>query len=131
MSEYGIYAGFREPQAPGATLAETLRADLEAAFGIRFFCDTDGRSPSFTWGDNARWLSVWVAVPPDLDEPHRSHPARVTANQADSDAWAHRVFEALDATGRYSLFMIEDDEDLVRTNSELARAQWEDRRSLD
>ncbi|WP_158718966.1 hypothetical protein [Streptomyces globisporus] len=50
MSAYDIYAGFREPQAPGATLAEGLRADLEAAFGIEFFCDTDGRSPSFPWG---------------------------------------------------------------------------------
>ena len=85
MSEYDIYAGFRGPQAPGATLAEALRADLEVAFGTEFFCDTDGRSPSFTWGDNEHWLSCWVAVPPDLDEPHHSHPARVTANQPDSD----------------------------------------------
>ncbi|MFZ4301990.1 hypothetical protein ACOZE3_29275 [Streptomyces cinereoruber] len=127
MSGYDIYASFRGPQAPGATLAKALQADLEAAFGIEFFCDTDGRSPSFTWGDNEHWLSVWVAVPPDLDEPHHSHPARVTANQPDSDAWAHRVFNALDATGRYSLFLIEGDEDLVRTNSELARTQWEER----
>lgn len=127
MSEYDIYAGHRQPQAPLVTLAKTLWADLEAGFGIRFSGDADGQSPSFTWGDNERWLSVWVAVPPDLDEPHHSHPARVTANQPDSGAWAHRVFDALDGTGRYSLFMIEDAEDLVRTNSELARTQWEDR----
>ncbi|MFE3073082.1 hypothetical protein [Streptomyces sp. NPDC059247] len=127
MSEYNIYTGFREPQAPGVTLAETLWDDLEAAFGIGFSGDTGGQSPSFTWGDGERWLSVWVAVPPDLDEPHRSHPARVTANQPDSDAWAHQVFDALEATGRYSLFTIEDDWKLVRTNSEVARAQWEDR----
>ncbi|MGT2532617.1 hypothetical protein ACU4GG_40280 [Streptomyces nojiriensis] len=127
MSEYNIYAGLREPQAPGGTLAETLWADLEAAFGIGFSGDAGGQSPSFTWGDNERWLSVWVAVPPDLDEPYHSHPARVTANQPDSDAWAHRVFDTLNATGRYSLFMIEDDWKLVRSNSEVARTQWEDR----
>ncbi|MFB7026563.1 MULTISPECIES: hypothetical protein [unclassified Streptomyces] len=66
-------------------------------------------------------------MPPDLDEPHHSHPARVTANQPDSDAWAHQVFDALDATGRYLLFTIEDDWKLVRTNSEVARTQWEAR----
>lgn len=130
MSEYDIYAGPREPQVPGATLAETLWADLAAAFGIRFNGDARGSSPSFTWGDSERWLSVWVAEPPDLDEPDHSHPARITANQPDSDAWAQRVFDALDATGRYSLFMIEDDHALVRTNSESARTQWDDRADL-
>ncbi|WP_327263218.1 hypothetical protein OG444_18430 [Streptomyces sp. NBC_01232] len=127
MSEYNIHAGHRGPQVPGLTLAETLWTDLEAAFGLSFSGNAGGQSPSFAWRDYQRWLSVWVAVPPDLDEPDRSHPARVTANQPDSDAWAHRVFDALDATGRYSLFMIEDHWALVRTNSELARAQWEDR----
>lgn len=50
MSEYNIYAGHRQPQAPGATLAKTLWADLEADLGIRFSGDADGQSPSFTWG---------------------------------------------------------------------------------
>ncbi|MFD9049747.1 hypothetical protein [Streptomyces zaomyceticus] len=127
---YNIYAGHRDPQVPGATLAETLWADLEAAFGIRFNGDACGKSPSFTWRESERWLSVWVAVPPDRDEPDHSHPARVTAHQPDSDAWAQRVFDALDATGRYSLFMIEDDHALVRTNSESARTQWDDRADL-
>ncbi|MFB7026564.1 MULTISPECIES: hypothetical protein [unclassified Streptomyces] len=54
MSEYNIYAGFREPQVPGVTLAETLWADLEAAFGIRFSGDAGGQCPSFTWGDYER-----------------------------------------------------------------------------
>ncbi|MGW6963688.1 hypothetical protein ACWGET_06495 [Streptomyces zaomyceticus] len=123
---YNIYAGHRDPQVPGATLAETLWADLEAAFGIQFNGDACGKSPSFTWRESERWLSVWVAVPPDRDEPDHSHPARVTAHQPDSGAWAQRVFDALDATGRYSLFMIEDDHALVRTNSESARTQWDD-----
>jgi hypothetical protein len=126
MSEYDIHAGFRGPQVPGATLGEALRADLEAALGVTFSGDAGAPSPSFTWGDGDCWLSVWVAVPPDLDEPHRSHPARVSAVQTDTDAFAHRVFEALDGTGRYSLFMIEDHEDLVRTNSHLARTQWDE-----
>ncbi|WP_406065445.1 hypothetical protein OG462_39295 [Streptomyces sp. NBC_01077] len=126
MSEYNVYAGFRGQQPPGAVLAEALWADLEAAFGIGFTDNSSGYGPSFTWGDGDRWLSVWVTVPPDLDEPYHSHPARITANQTDSDAFAHRVFEALDATGRYSLFTIEDDWKLIRTNSELARTQWEE-----
>ncbi|CAM5651698.1 hypothetical protein GCM10010222_12730 [Streptomyces tanashiensis] len=126
MSEYNIHAGFREPQTPGAVLAEALWADLEAAFGIGFTDNSSSYGPSFTWGDGDRWLSVFVTVPPDLDEPSRSHPARITANQPDSDAWANQVFEALDATGRYSMYTIEDDWKLVRTNSELARTQWEE-----
>ncbi|MFJ5552202.1 hypothetical protein [Streptomyces sp. NPDC093225] len=127
MSGCNIYAGHREPLLSGVTLAETLWTDLEAAFGVRFSGDAGGHSPSFTWGDGEHWLSVWVSVPPDLDEPYRSHPARVTAHQPDSDAWAQRVFDALASTGRYSLFVIEDHHALVRTNSELARTQWEDR----
>lgn len=126
MSEYNIYAGPREPHVSGVGLVETLAADLEAAFGITFYRDTDGPLPICTWGDRERWLSFCVSAPPDLDEPHYSHPARITAQQPDSDAWAHEVFDALEATGRYSLFMLEDHCILLRTNSEQARTQWEE-----
>ncbi|WP_432113865.1 hypothetical protein [Streptomyces sp. S1] len=126
MNEYNIHAGLRGPRAPGAALAQALRADLEAAFGIGFTEDGDGHGPTFTWGDGDRWLSLWVADPPDRDEPHHSHPARITAAETDANAFAHQVFEALDTTGRYSLFMIDDDWELVRTNSDLARAQWDE-----
>ncbi|MEW1902468.1 MULTISPECIES: hypothetical protein [unclassified Streptomyces] len=126
MSEYNIHAGFREQEAPGAALAQALWEELETAFGIGFTDNGTGFGPSFTWGDGDRWLTVRVPVIPDKDEPDHSHPARITANQTDTDAFAHQVFEALDATGRYSLFMIEDDWQLVRTNSDLARAQWDE-----
>ncbi|MFC8174228.1 hypothetical protein ACFUJ0_19190 [Streptomyces sp. NPDC057242] len=126
MSAYNIYAGFREREAPASALAQALRAELETAFGIGFTDHDTGFASSFTWGDGDRWLTVSVPAIPDRDEPHRSRPARITAHRTDTDAFAHQVFEALDATGRYSLFMIEDDWRLVRTNSDLARAQWDE-----
>ncbi|MEU2391385.1 hypothetical protein [Streptomyces sp. NPDC007369] len=100
-----------------------MGAAVERGLRIRFAGDAQASA----WGDAERWLGVYVSEPPDLDQPHHSHPARVTAWGTDSDAWAHRVFDALDATGRYSLFMVLDHEDLVRANSDLARAQWDAR----
>jgi hypothetical protein len=121
--DFAVHAGPAQTAWDRAAFADEIRGDVNRILGVALAEETGGRPASGAWSywfENDDLSVRLVVADPEGDGPLDRAPAYVlpVSRSADVETWqlAERLYDGLDALGRYLLIALEDEGMPVASN---------------